>query len=100
MTFGPPQQAALPAQLSLAYLGQPVPPPSVLRFGAIQLPTAIDGSVDTTAEVAAPGGQSQGPPMSAEAQRAYMKAKAEERARRLAEQRQQQQQQQQQNAVS
>jgi hypothetical protein len=49
-----------------------------MRFGAIQLPTAIDGSVD--AEVS-PGGA-----MSAEAQHAFMKQKAEQRARQMQEQ--------------
>ena len=120
MTFGPPQQAA-PA---VPYAGVPHPQPSLqyaappqhmapgqqqlLQFGAIQLPTTIDGSVDAEAPAALVAGLPAGMPppapmpaaggdvMSAEAQHAYMKQKAEERARRLQEQQQQQQQQQQQ----
>ncbi|KAL4424239.1 hypothetical protein ABPG75_001540 [Micractinium tetrahymenae] len=105
MTFGPPQQ--LPAghpQYGAVPLGAPggmLPPQhaqqqpqAMMQFGAIQLPSAIDGSVDAeapagAAEQAAAGSAPTGAPLSAEAQHAYMKQKAAERARQLQQQQQQ-----------
>lgn len=104
MTFGPPQQ--VPAGYAAAPLGAPgsvLPPPHVqqqpqamMQFGAIQLPSAIDGSVDAEApagpaEQPAAGTAAADVPLSAEAQRAYMKQKAAERTRQLQQQQQQQQ---------
>jgi hypothetical protein len=85
------QQPGLPyahAATSHGGLQPGQPAQQVLQFGAIQLPTAIDGSVE--AEVLPPAGASLSP---AEAQHAYMSRKAAERAQHLQQQQQQQQQQ-------
>lgn len=108
MTFGPPQQVpgahAQYAAAPLAAPGSMLAPPHVqqqphamMQFGAIQLPSAIDGSVDAEAPPSAAEQSAPMPaaaadvPLSAEAQRAYMKQKAAERARQLQQQQQQQQ---------
>lgn len=108
MTFGPPQQvpgghpqyAAAPLGAPGGMLPQPhvqQQPQAMMQFGAIQLPSAIDGSVDAEAPIGGAEQPTAAPaaaeaPLSAEAQRAYMKQKAAERARQLQQHQQHQQQ--------